>query len=102
LAGLKFAIFFSFSFCLLRLGVPQAILLIMATLSCGFLKVSCSKIPRRAFAGIRTRDPLVESPFGYDALATPRFRDFLYPKNFNVINQSSKCHKKAILGLSNV
>jgi hypothetical protein len=26
------------------------------------LKVSCSKIPRRAFAGIRTHDPLVESP----------------------------------------
>jgi hypothetical protein len=25
-------------------------------------KVSCSQIPRRAFAGIRTHDPLVESP----------------------------------------
>jgi hypothetical protein len=37
--------------------VPQAILLIMATPSCGF-KVSCSQIPRRAFAGIRTHDPL--------------------------------------------
>jgi hypothetical protein len=25
-------------------------------------KVSCSHIPRHAFAGIRTHDPLVESP----------------------------------------
>jgi hypothetical protein len=25
-------------------------------------KVSCSQIPRRALAGIRTHDPLVESP----------------------------------------
>jgi hypothetical protein len=50
-----------FLFFLLRLGVPQAILLIMATTSCGF-KVSCSQIPRCAFAGIRTHDPLVESP----------------------------------------
>jgi hypothetical protein len=25
-------------------------------------KVSCSQIPRRAFAGIRTHDPLFESP----------------------------------------
>jgi hypothetical protein len=25
-------------------------------------KISCSQIPRRAFAGIRTHDPLVESP----------------------------------------
>jgi hypothetical protein len=38
--------------------------------SCGS-KVSCSQIPRRGFAGIRTHDPLVESPtskpFGHDA-----------------------------------
>jgi hypothetical protein len=33
----------------------------MATPSCGF-KVSCSQIPCRAFAGIRTHDRLVESP----------------------------------------
>jgi hypothetical protein len=45
---------------LLRLGVPRAILLIMATPSCGF-KVFYSKIPRRAFTGIPTHDPLVES-----------------------------------------
>jgi hypothetical protein len=44
--------FFFFFFFLMRLGMPQAILLIMAT----------SQIPRRAFAGIRTHDPLVESP----------------------------------------
>jgi hypothetical protein len=25
-------------------------------------KVSCSQIPRRAFAGIRTHDPLVDDP----------------------------------------
>jgi hypothetical protein len=34
------------------------------------LKVSCSQTPRRAFAGIRTHDPLAESPtskpFGHD------------------------------------
>jgi hypothetical protein len=35
-------------FLLLKLGVPQAILLIMATPSCEF-KVSCSQIPRCAF-----------------------------------------------------
>jgi hypothetical protein len=43
---------------LLTLGVPQAILLIIATLSCGF-KVPCSQIPHRAFAGIRTHEPLL-------------------------------------------
>jgi hypothetical protein len=43
------------------LGVPQAVLLIMAPRAVDF-KVSCSQIPRRAFAGIRTYDPLVENP----------------------------------------
>jgi hypothetical protein len=45
--------------------MPQAILLIMATPrlpQAVDFKVSCSQIPRRAFAGIRTHDPLVESP----------------------------------------
>jgi hypothetical protein len=49
-------------FFLLSLGVPQAILLIMATPRAVDFKVSCSKMPRRAFAGIRTHDPLVASP----------------------------------------
>jgi hypothetical protein len=40
--------------------MPQAILLIMATPSCGYFKESCSQTPRRAFAGIRTHDTLVE------------------------------------------
>jgi hypothetical protein len=48
-------------FFLLRLGVPQAILLIMAYRAVDF-KVSCSQIPRRAFAGILTHYPLVVSP----------------------------------------
>jgi hypothetical protein len=38
------------------------------------IKVSYSQIPRRAFTGIRTHDPLVESPtslpFGHDAPPT--------------------------------
>jgi hypothetical protein len=56
--GLGVRKFILFSFFLLRLGVRQAILLIMAV----DFKVSCSKIPRHAFARIRTLDPLVESP----------------------------------------
>jgi hypothetical protein len=49
----------SLDFFLLRLGyVPQAILFILAV----DFEVSCSKIPRRAFAEIRTHYPLVESP----------------------------------------
>jgi hypothetical protein len=47
-------------FFLLRLGVLQAILLIMATPSCGFEGILLTDT-RRAFAGIRTHDPLVES-----------------------------------------
>jgi hypothetical protein len=43
---------------LLRLGVPQASLLLLLPRAVNF-KVSCSKIPRRTFAGIRTHDPLV-------------------------------------------
>jgi hypothetical protein len=58
--------FILFFFFLIRLGMPQAILLIMATPlwlpQAVDFKVSCSQIPRRAFAGIRTHDPLVESP----------------------------------------
>jgi hypothetical protein len=48
---------------LLSLGVPQAILLVMATKPRAVdSKVSCSQIPRRPLARIRTHDPMVESP----------------------------------------
>jgi hypothetical protein len=53
-------------------------------------KVSCSQIPLRTFAGIRTHDPLVESPTSYQYSATTLHTLYwnIHWKSMNLLLQS--------------